>query len=339
MKDLKFGQLAGCFTLCCSDPCEAVCQWVAEGLLQLYALVMQQKCRTLNVDNPKYQELQKEWGKDKLFWLAWFSDVGNATMVFKKRLRADEQTDFILMAIEGMRNDNIHKTKCAICMLRIMLRNPVLDLLRAPTAVQLTYKFLEHITDPRALREVFRYLCLLGNAFPEEVVRTLLSCSRQCNSTSASMWRAMMGDSDLATKILPALQSVLLEHPLCPGGPATKTSLNPFAAISALYEILKCPTPDCKQTLREMYPTLSIALLCQISYTRHFMPKEIEIYWRTCIQQKMLTPLVPFRSVLRTYKALLCTSHNSEDLITNQWGSELLLHPSAHQKGLCRFAR
>ncbi|KAL8188260.1 UNVERIFIED_CONTAM: hypothetical protein K2H54_064259, partial [Gekko kuhli] len=360
MKDLKLGQLAGCFALCCSDPCEAVCLWAADGLHHLYTLLMQQKYRTLNVESLKYQELMKEWGEEKLFWLAWFSDVGNVTRILKKRLRAEEQSDFILMAIRGMRNDNIHNTKCAIRMLRTMLRDPVPDLVRASKAVQLTYKYLDHITDHLARREVFRYLCLLGNAYPEEVVRTLLSCSVQCNSTSASIWRALTVDSDLTTNILSTLQSVLLEQPLCPAGPAIKVSLNPLAAISALYEILRHPTPGCKAALIDMYPTLSIALLCQISYTMHFMPKEIEVYWRTCIQQKMPTPLVPFseqtvnprkslreglaswcRSALRTFKALLrCASRGDQVLIMNQRrGSELLLNPSTHQKGLYLFAR
>ncbi|XP_060098727.1 uncharacterized protein LOC132574381 [Heteronotia binoei] len=262
-------------------------------------------------------------------------------MVFKRRLRADEQADFILMALRGMRNDNIHNTKCAIRMLRNMLRSPAADLVRASKAVQLTHKYLEHITDIEARREVFRYLCLLGGVYPEEVVKTLLGCSLQCDNTSTAMWRYLTSTSDLTMKILTALQSVLLEPPLNPTSQATKAALNPLAATSALYEIMRHPTVTCKEALKEIYPTLSIALLCQISYTMHFMPKEIEIYWRTCIQQKTPTPLVPFRSALRTFNLLLrCASHGDQVLIMNKRrGSELLLNPSTHQKGLYLFAR
>ncbi|XP_062987856.1 maestro heat-like repeat-containing protein family member 7 [Elgaria multicarinata webbii] len=90
-----------------------------------------------------------------------------------------------------------------------------------------------------------------------------------------------------------------------------------------------------------MYPTLSVSLLCQISFTLQFTPQEIDVYWRTCMQQKVPTPPVPLRSALRTFKALIRrASEGDQALIMNKRrGSELLLHHATHQKGLTLFAR
>lgn len=77
----------------------------------------------------------------------------------------------------------------------------------------------------------------------------------------------------------------------------------PFQATTALLELLKHLTPACRDALKALYPTLSIALLCQMCYTMHFKPQEIDIYLRNCTQQKNVpTPPLPFRcsSVLRS---------------------------------------
>nr|XP_020671173.1 maestro heat-like repeat-containing protein family member 7 [Pogona vitticeps] len=352
MKDFKTGQVAGYLTLCCGDPSEKVCQWAAEGLHHLYTLVLHQKRLNKAEDNQAYLEPLQEWEEEKIFWLAWFSDVSTTTrvtlsqsgrlgLVFKKCLRVDDQMDFMLIAIKAMREDDMHSTKAACLMLKAMLRNPTPSFVKVSKAVKFMYYSLEHISCPPARQIVFHFLHLLGSGHPQEVVEALLRCSLQCDSSASSMWHVLTSFTSPAQKVLDVLQATLQERPLHPASPGFKPNMDPLAATAALYEILRNPSPACKDVLKAMYPTLSIALLCHISYTVNFTPQEIDHFWRSCIQQKLPTPLSPFRSALRTFRALVRrASDGDQSLIMNKRrGSELLCHHATHQKGLTLFAR
>lgn len=341
MKDFKLGQIVGALTLCLRDPSEDVCHWAADGLHRLYTLILTQKGITMTDDNREYRELLKEWEDEKVFWLAWFSDVSNTSTIFKRCLRADDQTDFMLIAVKGMKDQSIHNTKAAVQMLKVMLRDPVPNLMKTQKAIHVTHQYLDHISDAEARHEVHRYIRLLGNSHPAEVVKALLSSSLQCDSTASAMWHALTCFSEPAQKMLSELQDILLEKPLNAEEVVNAAALRPLAAVAALYEILKHLSPACKGVLKVMYPMLSIGVLCQISYTLNFTHQEIDVYWRVCIQQHIPTPLVPFRSALRTFKSLLKrASDGDQALIMNKrGGSELLINPKTHQKGITVFAR
>ncbi|KAJ6655486.1 hypothetical protein lerEdw1_005064 [Lerista edwardsae] len=321
MKDFKLGQIVGTLTLCLRDPSEDVCHWAADGLHRLYTLILTQKGMTTADDNREYRELLREWEEEKVFWLAWFSDVSNTSMIFKRCLRADDQTDFMLIAVKGMKDQSIYNTKAAVQMLKAMLRDPMPSLMKTPKAIQVTHHCLDHISDTEARHEVHRYIRLLGNSHPAEVVKALLNCSLQCDSTASAMWHALTSFSEPAQKMLSELQDILLEKPLNVEDMVNTAALRPLAATTALYEILKHLSPACKGVLKAMYPMLSIAVLCQISYTLNFTHQEIDIYWRICIQQHIPTPLVPFRSALRTFKSLLKRAGDGDQaLIMNKRG-------------------
>ncbi|XP_070610279.1 maestro heat-like repeat-containing protein family member 7 isoform X3 [Erythrolamprus reginae] len=90
-----------------------------------------------------------------------------------------------------------------------------------------------------------------------------------------------------------------------------------------------------------MYPTLCITLLCQISYTVHIKPQEIDYYWRASMQDKTPTPPIPLRAAITTLQTLIRrVSSGDQALIMNKRrGSELLCHLATHQKGLTVFAK
>ncbi|XP_033004039.1 uncharacterized protein LOC117046353 [Lacerta agilis] len=124
MKDFKMGKLAGHLALCSKDSSESVCHWAADALHCLYTLILHQKSMMKPENDTEFMELMQDWKEEKIFWLAWFSDISTTTMKFKKCLHADEQMDFLLAAIKGMRDDNLYHTKAAILMMKAMLRDP-----------------------------------------------------------------------------------------------------------------------------------------------------------------------------------------------------------------------
>ncbi|CAI5776110.1 activated CDC42 kinase 1 isoform X9 [Podarcis lilfordi] len=341
MKDFKMGKLAGHLALCSKDSSESVCHWAADALHCLYTLILHQKSLMKPENDTEFMELMQDWKEEKIFWLAWFSDISTTTMKFKKCLHSEEQMDFLLAAIKGMRDDNLYHTKAAILMLKAMLRDPQPVFIKVPKTTRFMYFSLEHIGDPQARLEVFRFLLLLGKSRPQDVVKTLLACSVQCDSTASAMWNTLTCFSDTSQKVLAVVQSILQEQPIYWDGHRVKASLRPLAANAAFYEILRRPSPACREVLKEMFTTLSIAVLCQISFAVYFTPEETDVYTTACIRQEITTPPAPFRSALKTFKGLIRRA-GDEDLIlimNKRRGSELLLHRRTHLKGLSLFAR
>ncbi|XP_060541195.1 maestro heat-like repeat-containing protein family member 7 [Pantherophis guttatus] len=341
LKAIKLGKIAGGLILACSDPNEGASCWAADGLHRLYTLIVHQKSLTKTEDSQEYLDLLQEWEEEKMFWLAWFSDVSMAATILKKYLRANDQMELILAALRGMKNDTIHNTKVAVRMLKAMLREPKSNFVKVPKMVKSMYSSLDQITDPAARHEFFRLLRLISTSHPEEVVRTLLNCSLQCDCSASAMWHALMSFSSTSYKILGVLQDTIQQQPFRLDKPGTKPTVTPLAATAALQEILRHTSPACKEALKAMYPTLCIALLCQISYTVHIKPHEIDFYWRTSMQEKTPTPPVPLRAALTTLQTLIRrVSSGDQALIMNKRrGSELLCHLATHQKGLTVFAK
>nr|XP_028587739.1 maestro heat-like repeat-containing protein family member 7 isoform X2 [Podarcis muralis] len=310
MKDFKMGKLAGHLALCSKDSSESVCHWAADALHRLYTLILHQKSLMKPENDPEFMELMQDWKEEKIFWLAWFSDISTTTMKFKKCLHAEEQMDFLLAAIKGMRDDNLYHTKAAILMLKAMLRDP----------------------QPVFIKSGAHW----RPAGPPGSFQVPLA-----SGTASAMWNSLTCFSDTAQKVLGVLQSILQEQPMYWDGHRVKASLRPLAANAAFYEILRRPSPACREVLREMFTTLSIAVLCQISFAVYFTPEETDVYTTACIRQEIPIPPAPFRSALKTFKGLIRRAGN-EDLIlimNKRRGSELLLHRRTHLKGLALFAR
>ncbi|XP_062832978.1 maestro heat-like repeat-containing protein family member 7 isoform X2 [Anolis carolinensis] len=303
MKDFKIGEVAGYLTLCCSDSNECVCHWAADGLHRLYTFIMRQKSVSKSEDNQAYREILQEWEDEKIFWLAWFSDDSFTTMIFKKYLRPDDQMDFILTAIKGLRDDSTYSTKAALHMLKAMLRDPKPNFTKVPRVVRSLHGNLEFISHAQARQELLRFVCLLAISHSQDVAKTLLSCSLDCDCSAAAMWQALTAFAEPAQKVLEVIQSTLLERPLQVTSPGMKPFINSLAATAALNEILKHPSPACKAILRSMYATLSISMACHISYTVFLSTQEIDAYWRICIQHEIPTPPVPSRTLLRNQRS------------------------------------
>nr|XP_016852624.1 PREDICTED: maestro heat-like repeat family member 5 [Anolis carolinensis] len=342
---------------------------------------MRQKSVSKSEDNQAYREILQEWEDEKIFWLAWFSDDSFTTMIFKKYLRPDDQMDFILTAIKGLRDDSTYSTKAALHMLKAMLRDPKPNFTKVkrrscltveakqgqpwlvhewetnntsqatearfqrkgmvPRVVRSLHGNLEFISHAQARQELLRFVCLLAISHSQDVAKTLLSCSLDCDCSAAAMWQALTAFAEPAQKVLEVIQSTLLERPLQVTSPGMKPFINPLAATAALNEILKHPSPACKAILRSMYATLSISMACHISYTVFLSTQEIDAYWRICIQHEIPTPPVPSRSAVRALAALIRRAGSGEEVLimNKRRGAELLLHDSSHQRGIMVFAR
>ncbi|CAM5134248.1 unnamed protein product [Natator depressus] len=223
------GQLVGCLTLRCAEQEQEICRSAMEGLHHLYTFMLRQKRTTLAKQSAEYLQVFREWRAENTFWVTWFTNTSNIAMMFGKYFNPSERMDFLLTAIEGMRDTSVHDSVAARHMLHVILWVPSPSLERreeakAPIspfpfqvseAVMSIYHNLDSISEPLAQQQLLKALVVLGNQYSEEVVTTLLGCSLSCDSVAVEMWRVLTSHPKTAGKVLRELLDRLQEWPLC----------------------------------------------------------------------------------------------------------------------------
>ncbi|CAM5172965.1 unnamed protein product [Eretmochelys imbricata] len=208
------GQLVGCLTLHCAEQEQEICRSAMEGLHHLYAFMLWQKRTTLAKQSAEYLQVFREWRAENTFWVTWFTNTSNIAMMFGKYFNPSERMDFLLTAIEGMRDTSVHDSVAARHMLHVILWVPSPSLERVSEAVTSIYHNLDSISEPLAQQQLLKALLVLGNQYRKEVVTTLLGCSLSCDSVAVEMWRVLTSHPKTAGKVLRELLDRLQERPL-----------------------------------------------------------------------------------------------------------------------------
>ncbi|CAM4616839.1 unnamed protein product [Lepidochelys kempii] len=208
------GQLVGCLTLHCAEQEQEICRSAMEGLHHLYAFMLWQKRTTLAKQSAEYLQVFREWRAENTFWVTWFTNTSNIAMMFGKYFNPSERMDFLLTAIEGMRDTSVHDSVAARHMLHVILWVPSPSLERVSEAVTSMYHNLDSISEPLAQQQLLKALVVLGDQYSEEVVTTLLGCSLSCDSVAVEMWRVLTSHPKTAGKVLRELLDRLQERPL-----------------------------------------------------------------------------------------------------------------------------
>ncbi|XP_074978773.1 maestro heat-like repeat-containing protein family member 7 [Caretta caretta] len=208
------GQLVGCLTLCSAEQEQEICRSAMEGLHHLYAFMLRQKCTMLANQSAEYLQVLREWRAENTFWVTWFTNTSNIAMMFGKYFNSSERMDFLLTAIEGMRDTSVHDSVAARHMLHVILWVPSPSLERVSEAVRSVYHNLDSISEPLAQQQLLKALVVLGDQYSEEVVTTLLGCSLSCDSVAVEMWRVLTSHPKTAGKVLRELLDRLQERPL-----------------------------------------------------------------------------------------------------------------------------
>ncbi|CAM4671182.1 unnamed protein product [Lepidochelys olivacea] len=208
------GQLVGCLTLHCAEQEQEICRSAMEGLHHLYAFMLWQKRTTLAKQSAEYLQVFREWRAENTFWVTWFTNTSNIAMMFGKYFNPSERLDFLLTAIEGMRDTSVHDSVAARHMLHVILWVPSPSLERVSEAVTSIYHNLHSISEPLAQQQLLKALVVLGDQYSEELVTTLLGCSLSCDSVAVEMWRVLTSHPKTAGKVLRELLDRLQERPL-----------------------------------------------------------------------------------------------------------------------------
>ncbi|XP_043390804.1 maestro heat-like repeat-containing protein family member 7 [Chelonia mydas] len=149
-------------------------------------------------------------------WAAKGVSLAGFFQMFGKYFNPSERMDFLLTAIEGMRDTSVHDSVAARHMLHVILWVPSPSLERVSEAVTSIYHNLDSISEPLAQQQLLKALVVLGHQYSEEVVTTLLGCSLSCDSVAVEMWRVLTSHPKTAGKVLRELLNRLQERPLHP---------------------------------------------------------------------------------------------------------------------------
>ncbi|XP_039373592.1 maestro heat-like repeat-containing protein family member 7 [Mauremys reevesii] len=291
------------------------------------------KSKMLVKHGAEYRQILKDSQTERAFWV---TNISNITSLFGKYFNPSESMDFLLVAIDGVRDSSVHDAVTARNMLHMILEVPGLGLVRVSEAVRSIHNHLDSISEPLARQELLRALLLLGSQFSEEVVGTLLGCSLSCDSVAAEMWKMLTSQPKSTEKILRELVSRLQgqaprRHQLSqrPAGVAS------LAATRALYVILQ--EQACRQEVKELFPQLYVALLFHVTHTvQHTASQE-----REHNQEDTAAPLSPVRFAVKAMEALLlCAGYKEQATFMMKHGRwDLLMSSDTHHKGVCLLAR
>ncbi|XP_044871822.1 maestro heat-like repeat-containing protein family member 7 [Mauremys mutica] len=329
------GQLVGCLTLCCAELEQEIWQLAVEGLHHVYSFMLQLKSKMPVNHGAEYRQLLHDSQTERAFWV---TNISNITSIFGEYFDTSECMDFLLVALNGMRDSSIHDALTATKMLHTILEVPGLSLGRVSEAVKNIYNHLDSISTPLARQELHRALLLLGYRFSKEVVGTLLGCSLSCDSVAAEMWKMLTSQPKTTRKILGELVSMLQEparrkHQLSerPAG------VPPLAlqATRALYVILQ--EQACRQEVKELFPQLYVALLFHVTHTVQYTASQE----REHNQEDTAAPLSPVRFAVKAMEALLlCAGYKEQVTFMMRHGRwDLLMSSDTHHKGVCLLGR
>ncbi|XP_053107975.1 maestro heat-like repeat family member 5 [Hemicordylus capensis] len=337
------GQLVGCFILCCSDCSEVVARCASEGLHHLHSFLLHKASQPMAKRDAPILPLLMAWEREENLFASpmetpSFTDPMEITMEFRKYLSPAELTDVMVAAISGMRDDSAHNTTTAISMLRAIQRDQSLALGKLSKAVDCIHHNLASISNSLARQETRKTLCFLGKDGMIHVVRALLLCSPECDSTAAEMWMTLVCFSGLASKVLRSLLSCLQSKLPMQDLSGENVVLLPAAATRALDVILACSPPAFKKELKNMWEKLCLALIFWIAHT--FDPKVCE--WESEMQETSRHPSPRLaRAAVSTLRTLLrhAGCENQGLLMKKFTVWDLLVNAETHHQGVALFAR
>ncbi|XP_039390312.1 maestro heat-like repeat-containing protein family member 7 [Mauremys reevesii] len=307
-----------------------VCEDQEPNLLVLQIILKVWRPKMLVKHGAEYRQILKDSQTERAFWV---TNISNITSYFNP----SESMDFLLVAIDGVRDSSVHDAVTARNMLHKILEVPGLGLVRVSEAVRSIHKHLDSISEPLARQELLRALLLLGSQFSEEVVGTLLGCSLSCDSVAAEMWKMLTSQPKSTEKILRELVSRLQGQ-----APRRHQLSQRPAGVASLAVSHKSPICDpagagLQAGSEGALPSALVALLFHVTHTvQHTASQE-----REHNQEDTAAPLSPVRFAVKAMEALLlCAGYKEQATFMMKHGRwDLLMSSDTHHKGVCLLAR
>ncbi|OXB51959.1 hypothetical protein ASZ78_002920, partial [Callipepla squamata] len=189
---------------------------------------------------------------------------------FAEHFHSSENTDLILVALQGMRDCSNYSTQVAATMMAALMDNfkPTPDdVQRIVTAIQRSRKMT---TAMRAQRIIQDGLPWLAASDPHSVTLSLLCCSPTCDKDTWELWEMVLSSVDVAPQMA---QELLQQLEMAPLSQETEIGTLPLAATIALHEIMQHSRYDPQE--HQFFPELFVALIFQMVSSGARTPTEV----------------------------------------------------------------
>ncbi|OXB53368.1 hypothetical protein ASZ78_007559 [Callipepla squamata] len=250
------GQLVGSLVLCCAYQDDRTCCSALNALRHLYAFILRRT--RWEVQQEVDQEKLQQWEDDHEFSLSWTTNTMVIVQRFAKHFQPSEKTDFILVALQGMRDCSIYNTYVAAAMMAVLMNDfkpKANDVQRIMMAIHKTRK---QITDELAQKTIQGAFPWLATSDPHAMTLSLLHCSPTCDKDAWELWDLTLSSANVVPQMLRELLQLL---EMAPQGQETEIGILPLAATMALHEIVQ--HSQYSPEVRMYFPELFVALIMQ----------------------------------------------------------------------------
>ncbi|OXB52143.1 hypothetical protein ASZ78_009349, partial [Callipepla squamata] len=204
------GQLVGSLVLCCTSQEDRTRRSALSALHHLYAFILGRA----RWEAPQEEEQEKlnEWEDDDEISL--FTSTTDIVLCFAKHFHSSENTDLILVALQGMRDCSNYHTQVAATMMDALMDNfkPTPDdVQRIVTAI---HRWRKLITEKRPNRIIWGVLHWLAASDPHAVTLSLLRCSPTCDNDTWELWKMVLSSVDVVPKMVQEILQLLEMAPL-----------------------------------------------------------------------------------------------------------------------------
>ncbi|XP_041908744.1 maestro heat-like repeat-containing protein family member 7 isoform X1 [Corvus kubaryi] len=254
---------------------------------------------------------------------------------FIRRIRAEESS----VTGTGVRAyPHIFKTKTSAALLDMLVEEGVSSPKQVPAVVRYIHQWL--LSNEYPEYRLSRTLLDLTEAYPTDVVMTILRVAPSCDRAATAMWKTLMCSVRTSKTVMPLLLDVLESWP----EHSTRTSdgddtdVFALAATLVMWKILQVP---CVPHVVTVYlPRLFVHLLFQVFFSTVEMPEKVENLWRACQEQHGLAT-DPNRFAVQTLKDLLCRLYYEDVVVAveHKRGWDTLLSADTHHHAVGLLAR
>ncbi|XP_068887915.1 maestro heat-like repeat-containing protein family member 7 [Aphelocoma coerulescens] len=254
---------------------------------------------------------------------------------FIRRIREEETS---VMGTGFRAYPHIFKTKTSAALLDMLVEEGVSSPKQVPAMVRYIHQWLQSNEYPEY--RLSRTLLDLTEAYPTDVVMTILRVAPSCDSAATTMWKTLMCSVRTSKTVMPLLLDVLGSWP----EHSTRTSdgddtdVFALAATLVMWKILQVP---CVPHVVTVYlPRLFVHLLFQVFFSTVEMPEKVKNLWRACQEQHGLAT-DPNRFAVQTLKDLLCRLYYEDVVVAveHKRGWDTLLCADTHHHAVGLLAR
>ncbi|OXB53390.1 UNVERIFIED_CONTAM: hypothetical protein H355_013392, partial [Colinus virginianus] len=286
------GQLVGSLVLCCTSQEDRTRRSALSTLRHLYAFILGRARKPMAAGAVRWeapqedeQEKLKELEDDDEISL--FTSTTDIVLRFAKHFHSSENTDLILMALQGTRDCSNYNTQVAANMMAALIDNfkpTANDVQRIVTAI---HRWRKLITEKRPKMIIRGLLQWLATSDPHAVTLSLLHCSPTCDKDTWELWKMVLSSVDVVSKMV---QEILQLLEMAPLSQETKIGSLPLAATIALHEIVQREQYD--PQVRLYFPELFVALIFQMVSSGTRTPIEV-----TAVMADTFCPSAPTSAI------------------------------------------